>query len=175
LPLDFRVSLANAGKMPALLEAGAAVSGRHEAQFHLAAEGGGGFAEAGDGERGVGGIEQPIQRGPAGFHAGGQFGFGDAVLHEDLLELEGNDPFEGEHLDFGKNAFRGKEIPEVAAAVGVLWGFGFHVVTWLPLPDRFISGIRAEENDTQRSRGGLGHGRTVSKMMLGSSGGFEVF
>ena len=47
------------------------------------------------------GFEHPVQRGPAGFHARGQFGLGDVLLLEDLLELEENHALQGQRLHFG--------------------------------------------------------------------------
>ncbi len=71
-------------------------------------------------------IEHPVQRGPAGFHAGDQFGLGQVLLPVDLLELDGHHPFERQHLHLGQDAFPGQEIAEVAATVGVLRCFWFH-------------------------------------------------
>jgi hypothetical protein len=70
-------------------------------QLQLPIESGGGFSEAGDGERRVGGIEHPVQRCPTGFHARGQFGLGDVFLLKNLLVLKGNHALEGQHFHLG--------------------------------------------------------------------------
>lgn len=102
------------------------VSRRDKAQFHFPAEGGGGFAEAGHGERWIRWIQQTIQRGAAGFHAGGELGLGDVFRLEDLLELNGDSALQREYFHCRKESFFSEKIAEVASAVGVLGGFCFH-------------------------------------------------
>lgn len=77
----------------------------HKAQLHFAPERCGCLAEAGDGERWVGWVEDSIQRGTTGLHAFGQLLFGDAFLADGFLKLNGDGLFEGENFDLGQQSF----------------------------------------------------------------------
>ena len=91
----------------------------HEAQLHFAPERCGCPAEAGDGERWVGWIEDSIQCGAAGLHAFGQLLFGDVFLADGFLKLDGYCFLEGENFGFGQQSFAREELVEVAASVWI--------------------------------------------------------
>jgi hypothetical protein len=97
-----------------------------ETKSHPVAEGGSGFCQGGQGERGRGGIQDPVQGGSARFHAVGELGFGNLLLIEDSLQLQGDRLFHGQCLDLGKDFFLCEKIPQGCAAVLVGMGWYLH-------------------------------------------------
>lgn len=99
---------------------------RDESQLNFSSECGSRLAETGDGEGRIRGIENPIQRSPTGFHAGGELSLGDVFLFQDLLKLESHHTLEGEDFDFGTNSLICEEVAKITSAMDVLVCFGFH-------------------------------------------------
>src|SRR6218665_3563369 len=99
---------------------------------------GSGAGQRCQGQAGISGIEQPIQRRTAGMHLGGHGRLGKLLCFHFLLNLPGNDPLHSRRRRVFQYSFLGQKIVETTAAVFVF----HHLPSWTCF-SRFFASARS--------------------------------